>query len=215
MGKKSALVLGASGLIGSEVLTLCLESDTYTKVIAPVRSPLFNENEKLTEKVIDFEMPPWEDLFPVDHVYCCLGTTIKTAGSKTNFRKVDHDYPLAFAGAGKKWNTSVFSVITAAGSNANSRIFYNRVKEELEANLKSLALTSTLIFQPSFLMGDRHEFRLGEKMVVGVAKLTSWMIPKSVRPISAKTVAKAMFAETQSERTGFHIISNNNMHNNG
>jgi uncharacterized protein YbjT (DUF2867 family) len=215
MEQKSALVLGASGLIGSEVLTLCLESEMYNKVIAPVRRPLLIDHEKLFEKVIDFDMPPWEDLFPVDHVYCCLGTTIKMAGSKSNFRKVDHDYPLAFGGAARKWNASVFSIVTAAGSNANSKIFYNRVKGELELNLKSLALKSTLIFQPSLLMGDRKEIRRGEKMVIGVAKLTSWMIPRSFRAIHSKTVAKSMVAESCSRRAGFNIISNKTMHNNG
>ncbi|MBL7011229.1 MAG: oxidoreductase, partial [Candidatus Marinimicrobia bacterium] len=152
MGQKSALVVGGSGLVGTEVLKLCLESDRYEKVIAPVRSPLLMNHEKLVEKVIDFEMPPWNELFPVDHVYCCLGTTIKKAGSKSNFRKVDHDFPLAFAGAAKKWRTSVFSMITAAGSNANSKIFYNQVKGELESNLKSLGLNTTLIFRPSLLL---------------------------------------------------------------
>jgi uncharacterized protein YbjT (DUF2867 family) len=215
MGQKSALVLGASGLIGSEVLQLCLASDIYNKIITPVRRSLLIEHEKLDEKVIDFDMSPWDNLFPVDHVYCCLGTTIKTAGSKSNFRKVDHDYPLAFAGAAKKWNASVFSIVTAAGSNANSKIFYNRVKGELESNLRSLGLNSTLIFQPSLLMGDRNEFRPGEKIAIGVAKLTSWMTPGSFRAIHSKTVAKSMVAETSSESAGFNIISNKTMHNIG
>lgn len=215
MGQKSALVLGASGLIGSEVLQLCLDSNVYNTVIAPVRRPLLIDHEKLVEKVIDFDMPPWEDLFPADHVYCCLGTTIKTAGSKSNFRKVDHDYPLAFGGAAKKWKASVFSIVTAAGSNANSKIFYNRVKGELESNLKSLTLNSTLIFQPSLLMGNRNQFRLGEKIIIGVAKLTSWMTPKSVRAIHSKIVAKAMVLGTNSNKIGFNIISNKEMHDIG
>jgi uncharacterized protein YbjT (DUF2867 family) len=160
-------------------------------------------------------MPPWEEMFPVDHLFCCLGTTIKKAGSKMNFRKVDHDYPLAFAAAAKKWGTTVFSVITSTGSNANSNIFYNRVKGELETNLKSLALNSTLIFQPSLLLGDRNEFRLGEKIGMGLAKLTSWMTPSSIRAIHCKMVAKTMLVETNSKRTGFNIISNKEMHNIG
>jgi len=215
MGKKSALVLGSTGLIGSEVLALCLESETYDRVIAPVRRPLSIHHEKLTEKVIDFDMPPWEDLFPVDHVYCCLGTTIKIAGSKANFRKVDHDYPLAFGGAAKKWQSSVFSVITATGSKAESKIFYNRVKGELETNLKLLALNSTLIFRPSLLLGDRMDTRSGEKIGSRIAKLTSWMTPKSVRAIPAKTVAKAMLSKTQSDMRGFNIISNKTLHSFG
>ena len=85
--KKTALIVGSSGLVGKELLDLCLKSEVYEKVITPVRAPLSIENEKLIQLIIDFEMPPWDQLFPVDHVYCCLGTTIKKAGSKNNFRK--------------------------------------------------------------------------------------------------------------------------------
>jgi len=212
MGQQSALVLGASGLIGSEVLSLCLGSGHYDRVIAPVRRPLNIIHEKLSEMVIDFDMPPWETLFPVDHVYCCLGTTIKKAGSQENFRKVDHDYPLAFGGAAKKWNASVFGVVTAAGSNARSKIFYNKVKGELEENLKSLKLNTTLVFQPSLLLGDREEFRMGEKIGSGIAKLTGWITPLAYRAIQSKTVAISMVNKTLESRIGFHLISNKTMH---
>tara|TARA_B100001750_G_C15405249_1_gene544789 strand:+ start:140 stop:787 length:648 start_codon:yes stop_codon:yes gene_type:complete len=212
MVQRSALVLGASGLIGSEVLKVCLNSDHYNRVIAPVRTTLGMDHGKLTEMAIDFNMPPWEDLFPVDHIYCCLGTTIKKAGSQGNFKKVDHDYPLAFAGAAKKWNTSVFSIVTAAGSNVRSKIFYNKVKGELEDKLKSLYLNTTLVFQPSLLLGEREEFRLGEKIGAGIAKLTGWMTPLSFRAISGQRVAQTMVKETLADRTGFHIILNKTMH---
>ncbi|MEE2876603.1 MAG: oxidoreductase [Candidatus Neomarinimicrobiota bacterium] len=213
MGQQSALVLGASGLVGSEILQLCLRSDVYDQVIVPVRSPLGIDHHKLSEKVIKFDMPPWEDLFPVDHVYCCLGTTIKKAGSQANFRKVDYDYPMAFAIAAKKWHSAVFSVVTASGSNTKSNFFYNRVKGELEENLKKLTLNSTLVFQPSLLVGDRNEFRLGEKIGKGVAMLTSWMTPLSLRAVKGKSVAKAMVVETCSASSGFNIISNKAIHN--
>tara|TARA_Y100000588_G_scaffold114086_1_gene125215 strand:+ start:684 stop:1337 length:654 start_codon:yes stop_codon:yes gene_type:complete len=210
--KKSALILGASGLVGSEVLSLSLESDLYNKIVIVVRSPLTIKHNKLVEKIIDFDMPKWEEIFPVDHVYCCLGTTIKKAGSKTNFIKVDHDYPLAFAAAAKKWESSVFSVITAAGVSPESKIFYNNVKGQLEKKLKSLELFSTLIFRPSLLLGERKEFRLGEKIGSGIAKVTSWMTPKTYRAIHCKAVAKAMLAESFADKTGFNIISNKSMH---
>ena len=210
--KKSALILGASGLVGSEVLSLSLESDLYNKIVIVVRSPLTIKHNKLVEKIIDFDMPKWEEIFPVDHVYCCLGTTIKQAGSKTNFIKVDHDYPLAFAAAAKKWESSIFSVITAAGVSPESKIFYNNVKGQLEKKLKSLELFSTLIFRPSLLLGERKEFRLGEKIGSGIAKVTSWMTPKTYRAIHCKAVAKAMLAESFADKTGFNIISNKSMH---
>ena len=210
--KKSALILGASGLVGSEVLSLSLESDLYNKIVIVVRSPLTIKHNKLVEKIIDFDMPKWEEMFPVDHVYCCLGTTIKKAGSKTNFIKVDHDYPLAFAAAAKKWESSIFSIITAAGVSPESKIFYNNVKGQIEKKLKSLELFSTLIFRPSLLLGERKEFRLGEKIGSGIAKVTSWVTPKTYRAIHCKAVAKAMLAESFSDKTGFNIISNKSMH---
>ena len=204
--------MGASGLVGSEVLSLSLESDLYNKIVIVVRSPLTIKHNKLVEKIIDFDMPKWEEIFPVDHVYCCLGTTIKKAGSKTNFIKVDHDYPLAFAAAAKKWESSIFSIITSAGVSPESKIFYNNVKGQLEKKLKSLELFSTLIFRPSLLLGERKEFRLGEKIGSGIAKVTSWMTPKTYRAIHCKAVAKAMLAESFADKTGFNIISNKSMH---
>jgi len=210
--KKSALILGASGLVGSKLLPLLLNSDHYHKVIAVVRSPLLINHNKLLEKEIDFDMPNWEEIFPVDHVYCCLGTTIKKARSKDNFIKVDHDYPLAFAAAAKKWNASAFSVITAAGVSPESNFFYNHVKGKLEKNLKSLDLISTLVFRPSLLLGDREEFRLGEKVGIGFAKITSWITPSTYRAIHCKDVAKVMLSESLSVKTGFKIISNQYMH---
>lgn len=212
MKRYSAMILGPSGLIGSELLKLCLQSDDYSSVVVPVRRPLGFDHEKLCEKVIDFNMPPWEELFPVDHIYCCLGTTIKKAGSQSNFRKVDHDYPLAFAAAAKKFNALVFSIVTAAGSNAQSKIFYNRVKGEIEINLKALNLNSTLIFQPSLLLGDRKEFRIGEKIGIGIAKLTGRITPSAYRAIQSKAVANSMLNKTLESRIGFHLISNQTMH---
>ena len=212
MSKKTALIVGSSGLVGKELLDMCLKSDVYEKIITPVRAPLSIQDEKHVELIIDFEMPPWDELFPVDHVYCCLGTTIKKAGSKNNFRKVDHDFPLAFAGAAKKWKAEQFSVITAAGVSANSKIFYNKVKGELESNLKALDLKGTLIFQPSLLLGDRNEFRLGEIVFSVFAKTLSWITPSSVRAIHCQKVAKSMLEKTIFAKEGFNIISNKEMH---
>ena len=212
MANKTALILGSSGLVGKELLDLCLKSEVYEKVITPVRAPLAIQDEKRIELIIDFEMPPWEDLFPVDHVYCCLGTTIKKAGSKSNFIKVDHDFPLAFAGAAKKWGVEQFSVITAAGVSANSKIFYNKVKGELESNIKALDLKGTLIFQPSLLLGNRNEFRLGERVFSAFAKILSWITPSSIKAIHCKKVAKSMLEKTISAKDGFDIISNKEMH---
>jgi len=212
MANKTALILGSSGLVGKELLDLCLKSEVYEKVITPVRVPLPIQDKKRIELIIDFEMPPWEDLFPVNHVYCCLGTTIKKAGSKSNFIKVDHDFPLAFAGAAKKWGVEQFSVITAAGVSANSKIFYNKVKGELELKLKDLDLKGTIIFQPSLLLGERNEFRLGEKVFSGFAKITSWMTPSSFKAINGQKVARVMLEKTISSKSGLRIITNKDMH---
>ena len=115
--KKTALIVGSSGLVGKELLDLCLKSEVYEKVITPVRAPLSIKNEKLIELIIDFEMPPWDQLFPADHVYCCLGTTIKKAGNQSEFKKVDLDYCVSFAKKAREAGASKISIVSSVGAN--------------------------------------------------------------------------------------------------
>ena len=209
----SCLVVGGTGLVGKHLVKELEASNDFDLVYVLVRKKQFTGTKKTKEIFFDFtDKERIQTLEPVNHVFCCLGTTIKKAGSKANFIQVDHDYPLAFAAAAKKWESSIFSIITAAGVSPESKIFYNNVKGQLEKKLKSLELFSTLIFRPSLLLGERKEFRLGEKIGSGIAKVTSWMTPKTYRAIHCKAVAKAMLAESFADKTGFNIISNKSMH---
>lgn len=199
-------------MVGREVLGLLLLSNSYDQVITPVRNPADIQNEKLQMPAIDYDDPPWDRLFPADHVYCCLGTTIKKAGSQTAFRKVDQDYPLAFARIAKVRGTRVYSIITAMGSNPNSSIFYNRVKGEVEKSLDKLGFSSLVILRPSLLLGARNEFRLGEKIGSALMRIIAPLTPLIYRGIQARSVAGCMVAETLKERPGTHILKNNRIH---
>jgi len=205
-GKKTALLSGASGLVGSELLKLLLDRPDYGQVKALVRKPLPVEHPKLEQIVCDFDrLALYAEHFRVDDVYCCLGTTIKTAGSQEAFRKVDFAYPLAMAELAKESGAQKFLIITALGSDAKSKIFYSRVKGEVEEAIKQLSLPSLHIFQPSFLLGDRAEFRLGEKIAAMLSPVLSiFLIGRlsKFKPIRAKDVALAMHLTAMKPQTG-------------
>jgi len=206
---KTALLAGATGLVGNELLQYILQRPAYTKVKVLVRRPLQIEHPKLEQIVVDFDhLEQYQEHFRVDDVYCCLGTTIKKAGSQETFKKVDYEYPLALAKLAKQGGAQKFLIITALGSDANSNIFYNRVKGEVEEAIKQIGLPSLHIFQPSLLLGDRQEFRFGEKIGVVLSPLISPLMVgsmKKYRPIQAKDVAFAMYLTAQKSLTGTFV----------
>ncbi|MBU8878146.1 NAD-dependent epimerase/dehydratase family protein [Bacillus sp. FJAT-29790] len=211
MERKRALIIGATGLVGTNLVNLLLKAPEYEKVIVWVRKPTGIKEEKLEEKIIDFEKIDSYTLDErVEHVFCCLGTTIKKAKTKEVFLKVDLDYPISIAKKAKEHNVSQFLVISAMGANKNSRIFYSSVKGQLEAKLKMLELRGLKIFRPSLLLGNREEFRLGEKAAEGMSKVLPFMFIgpiKKYKPISAFVVATAMYQEAILEQTGFKIFN--------
>lgn len=190
---KTALLAGATGLVGGEVLRLLLASGDYAKVVAFVRRPIPHlSHPKLEQVIVDFDdLAPHAQHFQGADVYCCLGTTIKIAKTREAFRKVDFDYPLRLAELAKQNGARQYLIITALGSDAKSSVFYNRVKGEVELSLRALDLPALRIFRPSLLLGERNEFRFGEK----VASFFSFAIVgplKKYRPIHARTVARAL-----------------------
>ncbi|MCS6967061.1 MAG: oxidoreductase [Cytophagales bacterium] len=191
------LIAGASGLVGSYLLRQLLQSSAVSQVISLVRRPLGVSHDRLQEIVFDFENKQHYQTLPqVDAAFCCLGTTIKKAGSQVAFRHVDYDYPLFLAKAMRDKGTPHFLVITAVGSHPSSIFFYSRVKGELERSLEALQFPSLSIFQPSLLLGDRKEKRLGEDFAKLLAPLFTPLLVGSLRkyrPIQAVDVAKAMF----------------------
>ncbi|MCG8476935.1 MAG: oxidoreductase [Cytophagales bacterium] len=203
---KKALIVGASGLVGGYVLDLLLASPHYSVVISVGRKVLPVDHPKLEQRKVSFDALDEQDLEEeADDMFCCLGTTIKKAGSREVYRKVDCDYVLASARLGLKAGVRHFLIVTALGANPDSRIFYNKIKGETEQLLEMLAFEQLSILQPSLLLGDREEFRLGEKIGACLFKAFSWMFVgklRKYRAIPALWVARTMFEIAQTNKRG-------------
>ncbi|HYO71992.1 MAG TPA: oxidoreductase [Archangium sp.] len=203
---RTALVPGASGLVGGLLLDALLEDSRYREVHSLGRRPLPRQHPKLVQHTVDFARLGTEALPPVQDAFCCLGTTIKKAGSQEAFRAVDHDAVLAFASAAKKAGVQRFLVVTALGADARSRVFYNRVTGEAEEALKTMGFGSLVILQPSLLLGDRAESRPGERVAIVASRVLAPLLrPLASRPIEARTVARAMVALAHSAPQGVKV----------
>ncbi|MNI42038.1 hypothetical protein D3C73_963080 [compost metagenome] len=204
--KRTALIIGATGLVGNELLHILVQSDAYEHVKVIIRKPLSIKHDKLTQLVVNFdEFYEYEDEFAVHDVFCCLGTTIKKAGSQAAFKKVDFDYPVQAAKLAKNQGARQFLIISAIGANAQSNLFYSRVKGEVEEALKQLQLPSLHIFRPSLLLGNRKEFRFGEKAAAIIIPIFSPLLAGKLnkyKPIQAKQVAQAMVQNAIKIRSG-------------
>lgn len=205
---KKAVVAGASGLVGKELVQLLLDDQSYSEVTIIVRRSTGIKHPKLQETIIDFDQLEQTDVNMNEAVvYCTLGTTIKKAGSQEAFRKVDYHYPLTLGRMAKEQGAREFLIITSMGANSKSRTFYTKVKGEIEESLVALGLSALKIFHPSLLLGNRQEFRFGEWLAASVSKfLPIFMGPlRRYKPIHAKTVAKAMVRAASNGLSGIHI----------
>ena len=203
--KKTALIIGASGLVGGALLAKLLASPAYETVKVLLRAPLKIADLKLQTILFDFDNPDASKVV-ADDVFCCLGTTIKRAGSKVAFRKVDFDYPILIAQLAKLNGAQRFSIVTAMGADAHSSIFYNQVKGEVEQKLAKFDFESLLIFRPSLLLGNRPERRFGEQIGGVFMRLFSPIIPLKYRAIEAVKVAEAMLQKTVGATPGVHVF---------
>jgi uncharacterized protein YbjT (DUF2867 family) len=194
---KIAFVFGASGLVGSHVIKELTTNPVYNKIFAVVRKPLVILDPKVQEIILDtFETFDLSGILAADaHVFCCVGTTIKKAGTQEEFRKADYELPIRIA----KWAMSkgmlTFVVISSIGAKATSGNFYLRTKGEMEEGLKAMHFPHLIIVRPSLLLGKRNEFRLGEEAArafSGLMNLLFWGPLKKYRAIHASTVARAM-----------------------
>ncbi|MBL7865034.1 MAG: oxidoreductase [Cyclobacteriaceae bacterium] len=210
----TALIAGSTGLVGSQLLNLLLEEPSYDKVIALVRKPLGIQHPKLVNKVVNFDSlaDAGRDL-QADDVFCCLGTTIKQAGSQAAFRKVDYEYPLSLARQTHALGAKQFLIITAMGSSKSSSIFYNRVKGEVEEAISSVGFETIHILQPSLLLGDRKDDRSGESTGKVVMKVLDFAIPKKYKAIESVKVAKAMLALARQKQKGTHVHHSGELQN--
>ncbi|MDG5472797.1 oxidoreductase [Jeotgalibacillus sp. ET6] len=202
MRQRTAVVIGATGLVGQEVVKELCKREEYSEVTAITRTHMNITHQKLINKIIDFDYLEGMHLGLVDDVYCCLGTTMKKAGSKAAFRKVDLDYPLQFASLAKKNNVRQFLVISAMGADPASPFYYNKIKGLMEEQLKEMNLASLLIFRPSLLLGDREEFRFGETIGAKVMTLVGWAMVgplKTYKAVRAEQVALAMVEKAMND----------------
>lgn len=209
--RKTALIAGASGLVGSFCLQLLLQSNRYSKVITIGRSKLPVQHPKLEQLMVDFnKLEDYRPNLMADDIYCCLGTTIKKAGSKENFYQVDYTYVVNLAAITSSNPGSQFLVVSSLGANANSGIFYSRVKGEMEHAIKALPFRSIHIFQPSLLLGPRSEKRLGEKLAQAILPKLNFLLSgplRQYRAVPAEEVARAMLGAAQPDITGVHVHS--------
>lgn len=206
---KTAMVAGGSGLTGSCLVQLLLQDSDYSKIILLSRHPSGINHEKLDERIIDFNnLRNSIGDMKADNVFCCLGTTMKNAGSKEAFRKVDHDYVVEFAGIMCENGANQFIVISSMGADVNSSIFYNRVKGEMEMAVKNIPFPVIHILRPSLLLGKRNEKRTGERLAIFFFKIFGFLMMgslKKYRAIEASTVARAMVRIAQTRGDGIFI----------
>ena len=173
----SVLLVGATGLVGRECLRSLLADSAFDRIVVLTRRPLSPDvrSPKLETHVVDFDhLNEYDELFAVDAIICALGTTIRQAGSRTRLRTVDYEFPLAFARLGRRQGCKHYLVVSALGANPRSRMFYNRVKGNLEDALRALGFPRLTIVRPSLLLGPRTELRLGEEVA---KRVTRWLGP--------------------------------------
>ena len=200
---KTALIIGSTGLIGSHLLDLLLESTEYGKVITFVKRDSGIQHPKLEQHIIDFDKPEtYKELVAGDDFFCSIGTTIKNAGSQDAFKKVDFGYPKEFAAIALLNNVKQFFLISSLDALSTSSNFYLKTKGEIEDFLKKSSFETIVILRPSLLLGNRKEFRLGEKIGAFFMKLFSFAFTGKI----SEAVAKAMFDIAQKNYKGFHII---------
>ena len=202
---KTALLVGATGLIGDLLTRRLVESPAYERVKVLVRRSLTWQHPRLQEVLFDFDHPNGL-VVQADDIFCCLGTTRKQAGSKAGFRRVDYDYPLDIARRGLSNGARQFALVSSMGADVHSSFFYSQVKGELERDLARLAYPTLLLFRPSLLTGSRPKPRLGERISEGIMQLFSPLIPDRFKPIAAASVAEAMLKTAQQGLTGQHVF---------
>jgi uncharacterized protein YbjT (DUF2867 family) len=214
MDGRVVVVAGASGLVGQALVRRLIEDARVGRVVLLVRSRLEVAHEKIEQRVVDFRA--LADGMPkdVDDAYCCLGTTMKKAGSKQAFIAVDVDAVVAFAKAARANGARRFLVVSSLGADPRSMNFYLRVKGDMERRVGELGFDACHIVRPSFLDGRRDEERPGEKLGMAFMKMATKVIGKESRyaPIHVGKVAGAMVALAFSDRRGVHVHQSEALH---
>lgn len=195
--------------MGGECLRLLAADPAFGRVVILTRRPLPKEllegvdGSRVEAHVVDFDdLPAHAELFRVHQVVCALGTTIKKAGSKERFRQVDQGIPLAVARQGVEEGAHHYLLVSAIGADPESRIFYSRVKGQLEEDLSNLPFRSLTLVRPSLLLGERSEFRLGEEIM----KRIGFLVPSTYKPVEARDVAAALLLAARDDAPGRRTV---------
>jgi uncharacterized protein YbjT (DUF2867 family) len=204
---RRALLVGATGLTGAKLLARLLRSPAYLAVHVLARRPLQLRHPKLHVRQVDFDALGPEDLPAVDDVYCCLGTTMRAAGSREAFRRVDHDHVVHVARLARERGASRLAVVSAIGADRASPFFYNRVKGDMEAAVASLGYGSVTLARPSLLAGDRSERRPAERAGLALARVLAPLIPARWRAVPADALAAAMLHFALRGEPGVRVVT--------
>lgn len=211
---RAALVVGATGLVGGHLLARLVADDRWSRVVVLARRAIDGAATKVTEHIVDFESLATSEgrgvaLESIDDVFLCLGTTIKIAGSKERFRRVDRDYTIAAARLGKKAGASRVALVSSVGADDKASTFYLRVKGETERDIRDLGFDTTILARPSVLVGDRGVSRPGERAGIAVTSLLAPLMVgglRSYRPIDARDVASAMIEAIARGEKGARVL---------
>lgn len=202
-----AVVAGATGLVGRELVRQLSADETWREVRALSRRPLPPDliGPTVVQVQVDYSrLDPPPSWARADHVFCALGTTIRQAGSQAAFREVDFHYPIALARATLRLGARHFLLVSSVGANPGSRVFYSRVKGEVEAAIIGLGFRSATIARPSLLLGPREHPRLGEQ----IGRVLGLLSPPPWRPVAAQQVARALVAAAKRDAPGVQVIEN-------
>ena len=208
-----ALLIGATGATGRDLLKKLLNDTSFDEVAVFVRKPIAVTNDKLKVHVVDFDRPEeWSHLVKGDVAFSCLGTTLKAAGSKEAQRKVDYDYQYNFARTAKENNVAHFILVSSFGANSKSDFFYSQIKGELEDAVKKLTFKKTTIFNPGMLQRKNTD-RPGEVVAQKVLQFINMLgLFKKHKPLSTEVLAQAMMNAAKNQTNSYDIVKLNAIH---
>ncbi len=201
------LLLGATGLVGSHVLELALADPRVSAVTAPTRRPL-PEHARLSAPIVDFDILPQDlQFWKADAVICALGTTLKVAGSRERFHRIDHDYPVEIARLARAAGAGTFVLNSAKGADPSALFFYSRVKGETEKDVVALGYDRTILVRPGLIDGPRTEPRPAEQMFGTLLRLLKPVLPRSLQANRPETIARVMLDQAFSTVPGVSVVT--------
>jgi uncharacterized protein YbjT (DUF2867 family) len=206
---KTAIVIGATGMVGHQLMKLLIKDDRFSKVVVFTRRSVGINHSRIEQHIIDFDAPhSWRHLVRGHVLFSSLGTTLKQARSKEKQYQIDHTYQYEFAKAAAENKVSVYVLVSSASANAKAKTFYLRMKGELERDVKKLEFKSINIIQPGLLTGDREQPRVGERVGEKVLRFfNSIGLLKRYRPIKADIVAQAMLNAGIAEADAVNVFT--------